>query len=233
VVRLPAALLIALALTSAPVSAQSISRPGPWTVDIRGVTSPVPARAAFYPRVDTGTLIPTRGLGVDVGGHIYLFNLGASRVGIGLDVVSVRGRTTLPDPVTATPPPGSTPVPAGQTGEMALQMLAPQVSFNFGSRAGWSYLGAGLGTTDITTQTAGGRSPGRFEIRGLRTLNVGGGARWFVKSHLGVGFDVRMHAIAAGTAGAGGTPAPGTPSPAPVVTPAARILTVAVGFSIK
>jgi hypothetical protein len=124
-------------------------------------------------------------------------------------------------------------VPAGQTGEIALRILAPQVSFNFGSRAGWSYLSAGLGTSDITTRTAGGRSPGRFEIRGLRTLNVGGGARWFVKSHLGVGFDIRMHAIAAGTTGASGTPIPGTPPPAPVVTPATRILSVAVGFSIK
>jgi hypothetical protein len=231
--RPAAALLIALALASAPAAAQSTSRPGPWTIDIRGVTSPVPARAPFYPRVDTGTLIPTRGLGVDVGGHVYLFNLGRSRVGIGLDVVNVRGRTTLPEPVAATPPPGSTPVAVGQTGEIALRMLAPQLSFNFGSRAGWSYLSAGLGTSDVTTQTAGGTSPRRGEVRGLRTLNFGGGARWFFNSHIGVGFDVRMHAIAAGTVEESGTPAPGAPPPAPVATPATRILAVAVGFSIK
>ena len=220
--RLAAALLIALLLTGAPASAQSTSRPGPWALDVRGVTSPVPEQTVFYPALDRSALIPGRGFGLDLGLHVYLLNLGAARLGIGADLFYVRGKT---EPLAPTPAGGSGTIATspGQRVEVDLRMLAPQVSFNFGSREGWSYLGAGLGTADVVTRTSG-VLPGRQQSSRLTAINVGGGARWFVKSHLAVGFDIRMHNIGAGTVGA---------IPPLAATPAMRMLTVAVGLSIK
>lgn len=220
--RLAAALLIALLVTSAPAAAQSTSRPGPWALDVRGVTGPVPEQAVFYPALDRTALIPSRGFGLGIGAHVYPLNLGAARLGFGADVVYVRSRTkpTPPAPSTGS---NATPTPAGQAVELGMRMLAPQISLNFGSRDGWSYLSAGVGKTDVVTQTSG-VSAGRRESSGLGAINVGGGARWFLKSHLAFGFDIRLHMIAAGTA---------RETPPLVATPAMRILTVAIGLSIK
>ena len=220
--RLAAALLIALLLADAHASAQSTSRPGPWALDVRGVTSPVPEQTVFYPTLDRTALIPGRGFGLNAGVHVYPLNLGSARLGIGADLFYVRGKTT---PLVPTPAAGSgtTAASVGQAVEVDLRMLAPQVSFNFGSREGWSYLSAGFGTADVVARTSG-VLPGRQQSSRLNALNVGGGARWFVKSHLAVGFDIRMHNIGAGT----------VEPPAPLVaTPSMRILTVAVGLSIK
>ena len=221
-VRLAAAPLIALVLIGAPASAQSPSRPGPWALDVRGVTGPVPEQTVFYPTLDRTALIPGRGFGLDLGVHVYLLNLGAARLGIGADLFYVRARTKplAPAPVGGS---GTITTSPGQTVEVDLRMLAPQVSFNFGSPAGWSYLSAGFGATDVVTRTSG-VSPGRRQSSRLDTMNAGGGARWFFKSHLAFGFDVRLHHIGAGTVEA----------PAPLVaTPSMRMLTVAVGLSIK
>ena len=92
-IRLATAPLIAFLLTGAPASAQSPSRPGPWAIDVRGVTGPVPEQTVFYPPLDRTALIPGRGLGLDLGVHVYLLNLGPARLGIGADLFYVRGRT--------------------------------------------------------------------------------------------------------------------------------------------
>jgi hypothetical protein len=205
--------------------------PGPWVLDLRGITSPVPDEAAFYPVLDSTALVPSRGFGLGLGAHVYLFNVGASRLGVGLEVVNVRAITRPPEP--EAPATGPAPqVPAGQQLQIDLRTVAPQVSFNFGSRAGWSYLSGGLGTADVITRTAG-TAPGRRDSGRLNALNVGGGARWFLKSHLAFGFDVRMHRIAAGPARAAEQTAPGaTPAPA-VATPGMMILSVGVGLSVR
>jgi hypothetical protein len=219
-------------LFSAPAAAQSTSRPGPWALDIRGVTSPVPQQTVFYPTLAATALIPSRGFGFDVGVHAYLFNLGAARVGIGADLFYVQARTTPPAPAPTTSP-DAAPAPAGQNVQIDMRLLTPQVSFNFGSRQGWSYLSAGMGQADVITRTSGALA-GRRESSRLDTINVGGGARWFFKSHLAFGFDVRLHNIAAGTVEQPDSVAGELALPPPVLpTPKMRMLTVAVGFSIK
>jgi hypothetical protein len=40
-----------------------------------------------------------------------------------------------------------------------------------------------------------GSQPGPADEESLKTLNWGGGARWFAKSHLAFSFDVRFYAI--------------------------------------
>ena len=76
-------------------------------------------------------------------------------------------------------------------------MIAPQVSLNFGSRDGWSYLSAGLGAGSVNAE-ATDVLPGRHESGLLRSVNYGGGARWFITPRLAFGFDLRAHQIAAG-----------------------------------
>ena len=209
-----AALGVALFVSAAPAAAQTTSRPGPWALDVRGVTSPVPDDLSLYPPLDSTALVPDRGFGVDVGVHVYLFNLGPSRVGVGASALRARA-TTSPRAATSSDS-DSTPPSPPQSVQLDMRVLAPQVSFNFGTREGWSYLSAGLGMTEVTTRT-GNVTPSRRESGRLTSLNFGGGARWFLKSHLAFTFDVRMHRVAAGSTG----------------TPGMMILAVGAGFTVR
>jgi outer membrane protein with beta-barrel domain len=193
-VRAAAALIVAAAvMAAAPAAGQAPARPGPWVLDIRGVTSAVPTDTTFYPTL-TSTIVPSRGFGADLGGHVYLFNLGPARVGFGANVMFVRASVTAP----STTEPGSA---AGQHVALTMRVVAPQISFNFGSRDGWSYLSAGLGSGVVNTETAVD-SPGKQHSGQLRTVNYGGGARWFMTPRLAFGVDLRAYQLAAG----GGTP---------------------------
>ena len=152
------------------VDAQSLTpgRPGPiFVVDVRGATSSIPTSNGLYPNVPAGGSVPARGFGYDVGGHVYLFDLGPARVGLGVNVIGVRGTTT--------------------DAEATFNLIAPQLSLNFGSSDGWSYLSVGAGTGRVKAEETGSSS----------AINAGGGARWFITRHLAVGFDVRFHMIAA------------------------------------
>jgi hypothetical protein len=152
------------------VDAQSLTpgRPGPiFVLDLRGATSAIPTSTGLYPNVPDGGSVPARGFGFDAGGHVYLFDLGPARIGLGVNVIGVRG-TALD--ATAT-----------------FSLVAPQLSFNFGSSDGWSYLSLGAGTARVRAEETGSSS----------AINAGGGARWFFKRHLAVGFDVRLHMIGA------------------------------------
>jgi hypothetical protein len=71
--------------------------------------------------------------------------------------------------------------------------FSPQISFNFGSRQGWSYISGGLGWGRFTTELEVSPLP---EAEGrLRTINYGGGARWFLNEHVAVSLDLRFYAI--------------------------------------
>ena len=197
-------------LAGTPAAAQivALGPPGPYVIDVRGATSAIPQDAGFFPPVPTATVIPSRGYGIDVGAHVYLMRLGPGRLGIGASVLRVRG-TSSP----STPASGSTSVataPATRPDvDATLNIFAPQLSFNFGSAEGWSYVSVGIGRAQLTTGTSafGGAgsgttmTPARSVESGTRSsLNVGGGARWFVKAHLAFSFDVRVHLVSAGAA---------------------------------
>ena len=167
--RLAVWLGLAGVLLGSQVGAQSLTPgpPGPiFVVDVRGATSGIPHSIGLYPDVPDGGHVPSRGFGYDVGGHIYLFNLAGARVGLGLNVLAVRGTAT---DATAT-----------------MNVVAPQLSFNFGTSDGWSYVSIGAGTARVQAEETGSSS----------AINAGGGARWFIKRHLGIGFDLRLHRIA-------------------------------------
>jgi Outer membrane protein beta-barrel domain len=184
-------LLMAL-LVAGEAFAQGLDPPGPWVVDVRGATSGLPSDTAFFPPLAVDTLVPSRGFGFDVGAHVYLFSFGPARVGVGADYLQARGTS---DTVTAT-----------------VSTVAPQVSFNFGSSNGWSYLAAGLGRAWVRTTAVQLNGTAEQETGGVASLNFGGGARWFLTSRLGVGFDVRWHRLSS--------------------TPNTMLLSAAAGFSI-
>jgi hypothetical protein len=173
------------------VGAQSLNPgpPGPFVVDVRGATSGVPSAAGFFPSLPSGAIVPGRGFGGAAGAHVHLLPIGSARLGLGADVMFVRG--TTPD-ATST-----------------LLTVAPQVSVNFGTSDGWSYLSAGIGAARLAFE------PGDVAER-VRSINFGGGARWFLGPRLGIGFDVRVHRMAAGDA-----------------TPSASAVSLGVGLSVK
>jgi hypothetical protein len=167
--RLAAWLGLAGVLLVTQVEAQGLTpgKPGPFVIDVRGVTSGIPASPGLYPDLGDQFVVPARGFGFDVGAHIYLFSLGPARLGIGANYIEVRGTATDAD--------------------ATLETIAPQLSFNFGTSDGWSYLSVGAGTARVKAVASASSS----------AINAGGGARWFLKRHLAVGFDVRFHKIAA------------------------------------
>ena len=190
--RLAALAAATAVLIAVPAGGQTPSPPGPWVIDARAVTSAAPTDVAFYPTTLTSTIVPSRGFGADFGGHVYLFELGPARVGLGGSVMLVRATATAP----ATMQEGSAPID-GQRVTLSMRVIAPQISFNFGSRDGWSYLSAGVGVGRINTEVDGG-SGGERESGQRRAVNVGGGARWFITPRLAFSLDLRAHQIAAG-----------------------------------
>ena len=179
-------LLAAGAIAGPPVHAQAqvAEPPGPYAIDLRGATMGLPQAATFYPAFPTGTRIPARGFGFDIGAHVYAARLGVARLGFGASVMHVRGTATTAATTTQTFPHVTT----------TALVWAPQISFNFGTGDGWSYLSAGYDAGRVKTKGSGTPSLER-ESGGLSGYNAGGGARWFIADHVGVGFDLRLHRL--------------------------------------
>ena len=81
--------VVMMVRATAQAAAQTTTPPGPWVLDVRGVTSPVPTDAGFYPPL-AATSVPSRGFGADFGAHVYLWSLKLARIGFGANVVIVR-----------------------------------------------------------------------------------------------------------------------------------------------
>jgi hypothetical protein len=212
-------LALAALLTAASARAQSApaSQPGPYVIDIRGAMSGLPSSTDFHPALPASALVPKRGFGPAVGAHLYPKRLGAARIGFGVEVVRARGTVATAAPssstttTTTTTTTGATATTTSVLSANApisvattLTVIAPQVSFNFGTRDGWSYLSGGYGLAQVHSAATGtvlapltGTSILTRDDGRTAAINYGGGARWFIRDRLGVGFDVRFHRIAA------------------------------------
>ena len=157
--------LIASSHDSAVAQSLTPGPPGPFVIDLRGATSGVPTTPALDPELEIDARVPTRGWGFEGGAHVYLFGLGPARVGLGASVLRVRATTA--------------------DATVNMQLLAPQLSFNFGTSNGWSYLSLGGGPARVDSAVT-------FT---MGNINAGGGARWFLNNHLGIGFDIRMYRL--------------------------------------
>lgn len=213
----PIAPAVLVLLTSTAALAQAPpAPPGPYAIDVRGPISGLPSTGAFHPVLPVNALVPKRGFGIGLGGHVYVASLGIARVGVGVDVLRVRGTASTPAPIGTTSTTSSTSGTSSTTSTPALSAkdaikvvttmsaVAPQLSFNFGTREGWSYLSAGYGAAQLRTAASGQRTgtpAGPLTLERddgrARAINYGGGARWFIRGHLAVGFDLRFHRLAA------------------------------------
>ena len=200
--RTVAAIVIAIAVLLPAASSAQVSAPGPYVIDLRGAMSGAPGTASFYPPVPSAITVPQRAFGFEAGAHVYAFRIGVARLGFGVDLMRARGtatseasaRETETGSAAATAPMGTFHA------AMTVTTVAPQLSFNFGSHEGWSYLSGGYG---ISTTHAEVSVPVSFDgeagarNRQTASLNFGGGARWFLREHFAVGFDVRFHRLVA------------------------------------
>jgi hypothetical protein len=184
-----------------PASAQKQAPPGPFAIDVRGAFAgytPTSVSAAPF-GLQKGQM-PARGLGIDLGAHVYPLRTKRITLGIGGNWLTSRGNK-VPDPLV---------LPHDPTTREKFEAFSGQLSLNFGSSEGWSYISGGIGTSRrsiqkfpvITTTGADGKatttqSDEPLTAKGARskTINYGGGARWFASSHVAFGFDLRWYAV--------------------------------------
>jgi len=209
----PGAVLF-IVLHSSSVSAQPASpRIGPFVVDVRGTFPHFPDDPLLaQSRGVAATDLPGIGIGIAVGAHVYLLKWRAMTFGIGGELMTGRAHS-------------SPAVAAGQTVKQGVMerftSIAPQLSFNFGSSTGWSYLSAGIGGSKWSI-VPDGFLPTFADEERLKTINYGGGARWFARKHLAFTFDVRFYAIN-----------PGAPQFSLPGSPRTRLLVVGAGVSVR
>jgi hypothetical protein len=187
---------------------------GPFVLDVRGTFPKFPdddAQLAQSRGVGLAEL-PGRGLGVDAGAHVYLFKWKTITVGVGGQMTLGRSQSSaeLQDGVEI-----------GRAVTATFVSVAPQLSFNFGTGDGWSYISGGIGKARWSTVPAG-QTPIPGDQARVTTINYGGGARWFAKPRLAFTFDVRFHAIY-----------PGAPYGALPGSPRTTMLIIGAGVSLK
>jgi hypothetical protein len=209
------ALVVLLFGAAAPAGAQDQPPRIPFiVVDLHGAFVNFPGTKALADsrNLEIGQL-PGSTIGGDVALHIYPLRWRAITFGIGGRVMGARARQV---PVSADDQtPALTPVTERfLTG-------APEISFNFGSGHGWSYISGGIGRSVWQVVPDGGDPQDPDEER-LQTSNYGGGARWFIKRHLAFSFDVRIYGIKAGTPSFGFKGSPRT-----------NLLVIGAGVSVK
>jgi hypothetical protein len=187
-IRLRAFLSLMILVCAGQAAAQTTERLSLFAADARLAFPGYKQVASVATELDVDKLaLPTRGFGLVVGAHLYPLRKGVLTLGLGAELMtSRRGRTLEATTTTG----GSA---AGQTVETRFSAFSPQISLNFGSRQGWSYISGGVGSGRFTTELAAKPVPdaeGRTKV-----INYGGGARWFVNQHVAVSLDLRFYAI--------------------------------------
>jgi len=214
--------LLALA-AAAPATAQTSARLPWFAVDLHGAWVGLPTAEGWVPAVPAATPLPGRGWGIAGGVTVYPLKLGVMTLGIGASMHTGQGTSHALTRTTGT---GSSEVttPTTTTVTTRITSLVPQLSINFGHKLGWSYLSAGYGRSKV-----GSSSEAFGTVLALTTpeawnaaINFGGGAKWFMKPHLGAGFDVRFTKL-------------GSRAPTDLLPSAKRtqMITLSVGISLQ
>jgi hypothetical protein len=151
--------------------------------------------------------LPGTGLGLTAGGHLYFAKLLAVTFGIGGEVTVGRSHVAA-----VAPSPGITD---------HFTAVSPILSLNFGNGNGWSYLSFGYGESRLSI-VPDGAEPLPVDDQQQKTLNYGGGARWFIKKRLAFSLDVRLYEIAVGK------PQSGNPA-----TPHTQLVVIGAGISVR
>ncbi len=190
-------------------------RIGPFVVDLHGTVPRFPNDPELaLSRSLVAAELPGAGLGLHAGAHVYVLTWRAVTFGLGGDVTIARSHRA------------SRPLSASAIGRPVTEQfvhVAPELSFNFGTGDGWSYLSGGIGpgTWSVVPEGADKRP---LDVERLQTINYGGGARWFTKRRLAFSIDVRFYAINPST------PIPDSPLP---TSPRTTLLILGAGISLK
>ena len=206
-------LFVLLCVTTAlDAHAQDPVTVGPFAVDLRAAMPRLGQNEVLASQRKLSVLqLPSWGLGVDVGGHVYPVKWKAITLGVGIQTLFSQGRRSPTSEETTT----NSDLPVIRT---KFTTIAPQLSLNFSGTSGWSYISGGLGTSTFDV----GPPEAARDDRRFRTINYGGGGRWFAKDHLGFSLDLRFYGI---------SPQGGTDRlPA---LPRMRVVVLSIGVSFK
>jgi len=164
-------------------------RIGPFVVDLHGTFVSFPEDQLLADsRGMTLAELPGGGLGVQVGVHVYPVRWKAITIGLGGEYARSAARQAPVEGVIGV-----------RAAEERFTSFTPQLSFNFGTGRSWSYLSGGYGTSTWSIQPDG-QNAYPPDSDHVKTINYGGGGRWFMKSRLAFSFDVRFYAINPGSA---------------------------------
>jgi hypothetical protein len=152
------------------------------------------------------------GIGLHAGAHVYVFHWRALTVGLGGEVTLARSHSSARQ---------FAGTEVARAVSERFTHITPQLSFNFGTGDGWSYISGGIGSSRRSIVPDGGEATAADSER-LSTINYGGGARWFAKRHLAFSFDVRFYAIN-----------PGTPDLGRAGSPRTTLFVAGAGISVK
>jgi hypothetical protein len=182
--RISGWVVLLLLFTVTQAEAQDPGPIGPFVIDIRGSFVSVGQDPELAASRGLGPAqLAGSGIGLDIGGHVYLLKWNVITFGLGASALFTSPSRT----------PGMNDAnPDGPTVNTRFAAFSPQLSFNFGNGDGWSYLSGGLGTSRMSVYI---EQPTEPVQRRAGTLNYGGGARWFVRPGLAFSFDVRIFAI--------------------------------------
>jgi hypothetical protein len=213
---IPALVLTVVCLSVAGrVAAQDpIPKIGPFALDIQGTVPRFPSDDDQLQRsrdLVSGEL-PGVGLGIHVSANVYVFTWKAITFGVGGDAAFARAHHS------------AELVSQGVTARAVSERFthfAPNLSFNFGTGNGWSYLSGGIGRSTWYI-VPDGAEPLNADHDALETINYGGGARWFVNRHVAFSVDARFYAVY-----------PGTPDGARPGSPRTTLLFAGAGISVK
>jgi hypothetical protein len=215
ILRLFPSILLVVHAALLPPSASAQDPPpriGPFVVDVRGVLPWLPQEQALAESrgIDVREL-PGRGLGLDAGAHVYLLRWKTITFGLGGQMLLAHAQSS----------PQSPPGEQLQSVTERLLSVAAELSLNFGSGDGWSYISGGIGQTTWSI-VPDGSDEGPADQEGLYTVNYGAGARWFARPHLAFTVDVRWWGID-----------PGTPTLGRPGSPRTTLLVIGAGVALK
>ncbi len=175
---------VVMLLSAGPAAAQAVEPIGLFAADARIAFPGFKQTEGVADALGVQTLdLPNRGLGLVFGAHLYPLRRGAVTLGIGGEVMSSRrGSTQEKDDQTT-----------GPTVITRFSSASPQISLNFGSKQGWSYISGGVGVGRLSTELESS-TPTTSADR-IQVINYGGGARWFTNRHTAVSLDLRFYAV--------------------------------------
>lgn len=190
-------LFLVLSTAAAARAQDPPPRIGPFVVDLHATVPKYPSSPPLAASHDVVVAeLPGRGLGIQVGGQVYFFRWRAVTFGIGGEYAASRGRKHPPDTQGSST---ATDVTTLRETDEKFSSKGTSLSFNFGTGHGWSYISGGIGQSTWSVIPVG-RAAFPSDQERLKTINYGGGARWFSKAHLAFSFDVRFYAINPGPA---------------------------------